>query len=436
MKQISKAVFGQKRAISAQKNTVVKAKSTRAAKGIQPAPKLALDPCCKEFPPMEHDDFNSLKESILRNGQLQPLLVWQGRVLDGRHRLKACADLGIQPHFEEVKCSYEEARSMAFAANINRRNLSVGQRALLAARLASRKPGQTKASRQIQPVLTQDDAAKLFAVSRDAVQRGCRLLAGGSKATVNAVHTGSMSLNEAVVAMDTHKTGLRAKTTDDERKALRVAAAVKERLGKEARHLRLVKQAATSAKNVALPTGSRYSIILADPPWSYGMAQDRAASRMIPHAHYPVMSVDAMLAELDVEGIAAKDAMLFMWCPAPLLPSGLELMAGWGFEFLTNWVWHKQGGTLNCGGGTATVNHELLLVGSRGSGVLIADKKARAPSVFTAPVTAHSAKPVVVHERLETLYPGVSRIELFSRSDRTGWTMFGNEASAASKKIA
>ena len=141
MKQISQAVFGQKRAVSAQKKTVVKAKSTRAAKGIQPEPKLALDPCCKEFPPMEHDDFNFLKESILRNGQLQLLLVWQGRVLDGRHLLKACADLGIQPYFEEVKCSYEEATSMAFAANVNRRNLSVGQRASLAARLACRKLG-------------------------------------------------------------------------------------------------------------------------------------------------------------------------------------------------------------------------------------------------------------------------------------------------------
>ena len=141
MKQIPQAVFGQKRAVSAQKNTVVKAKSTKAAKGIQPEPKLVLDPCCKEFLTMEHDDFNALKESILRNGQLQLLLVWQGRVFDGRHRLKACANLGIQPHFEEVKCSYEEATSMTLAANINRLNLSVGQRALPAARLACRKLG-------------------------------------------------------------------------------------------------------------------------------------------------------------------------------------------------------------------------------------------------------------------------------------------------------
>jgi N6-adenosine-specific RNA methylase IME4 len=50
----------------------------------------------------------------------------------------------------------------------------------------------------------------------------------------------------------------------------------------------------------------------------------------------------------------------------------------------------------------------------------------------------HSAKPAVVHERLEALYPEVSRIELFSRARRTGWTMFGNQASdvAVVRKVA
>lgn len=436
MKQISKAVSGQKRVVSAQKSTTVKATSTRPVKRDQSARKLVLDPCCKQFPPMEHDDFNSLKESIRRNGQLQPLLVWQRRVLDGRHRLKACAALGIQPHFEEVKCSYEEARSMAFARNINRRNLTVGQRALLAARLAFLKPGQTKASKELGSMLSQEDAAKLFAVSRDAVQRAGNLLKGAKKATLDAVHNGTMSLNEAVVVMKGSRSSLLTKTTPEERKALKVAAGVKERLGKEARHLRLVKQAALSAKNVALPTGSRYSIILADPPWDYDEAHDRAASRMIPHNHYPVMSVDALRAQLDVESIAAKDSMLFMWCPASLLPSGLELMQAWGFRFVSNWVWHKTGPRLHCGGGTAKMHHELLLVGTRGSGLTILDTMEREPSVFTAPVTKHSAKPLVVHERLEALYPDVSRIELFSRSNRTGWTMFGNEVPDENKKVA
>ena len=125
--------------------------------------------------------------------------------------------------------------------------------------------------------------------------------------------------------------------------------------------------------------------------------------------------------------------MLFMWCPASLLPDGLKVMAAWGFDYSTNWIWHKDGGKLNCGGGTATIHHELLLVGKRGAGLTIVNKKARESSVFSAPVTVHSAKPAVVHERLEALYPAVSRIELFSRNGRIGWSAWGNEAAVAAK---
>jgi len=71
-------------------------------------------------------------------------------------------------------------------------------------------------------------------------------------------------------------------------------------------------------------------------------------------------------------------------------------------------VWHKEG-QLNCGGGTAAIHHELLLVGKRGAGLTIADKKVRESSVFRGQVLAHSAKPVVVHERLEALYPDVTQ---------------------------
>ena len=437
MKDIPLAACGLNRVVSTHKNVV--SKDQRAALAVVSNKPTAweLDPVCEAFPPMTHDQFLGLKRSIERNGQREPIVVWNNRIVDGRHRLKACQELGIQPVVKRFTGDYQQAVSAAFAANVNRRQLGTGQLALLAAQLATRRPGQTKVAKQIEAVLSQPEAAALFGVSRDAVQKACRLVLGNNTALLDGVHTGSMTLNEAYVTANTGKTGLRVKTTDDERKALRVAAAVKERLGNESRNLRLVKQAATSAKNLALPTGVRHSVILADPPWDYGMADDRSASRIIPHAKYPVMTI-AAICEMGVDEIAADDAMLFMWCPASLLPDGLKVMAAWGFDYSTNWIWHKDGGKLNCGGGTATIHHELLLVGKRGAGLTIANKKARASSVFSAPVTVHSAKPAVVHERLETLYPDVSRIELFSRAQRRGWTMFGNQAGnvAAEKKVA
>ena len=386
-----------------------------------------IDPCADAFPTMQADDFESLKASILRNGLLDPLLLWNGRVMDGRHRLQACQALGITPHVVELTGSYEAAKSAAFASNINRRHLGIGQRALLAAQLASHKRGQTKSAKQAAPALTQEEAARLFAISRDAVQKACRLLTLAKTQVLNQVRDGTMSLHEANVTTNTGKSGLLARTTIEERKALRVAAAVKERLGIASRAQRLIKQAAVSEKNQALPTGAKYSVILADPPWNYGMPNDRAPSRVIPQEKYPTMTLDA-ICTMDVASLAADNAMLFLWCPASLLPDGLRVMQAWGFEYSSNWVWHKTGGRLTCGGGTATVHHEHLLVGKRGTGLTIDGKKVRRSSVLGAPVTQHSAKPAEVQERIEALYPKVNRIELFSRSARGGWTAWGNQS--------
>ncbi len=73
------------------------------------------------------------------------------------------------------------------------------------------------------------------------------------------------------------------------------------------------------------------------------------------------------------------------------------------------------------------------MVGKRGPGLVIAGKKLRHASVLGALVTQHSAKPVVAHERIEALYPNVSRVELFSRSARDGWTAWGNQSESDGK---
>lgn len=392
-------------------------------------PSWPLDVCAEAFPPMRVEEFEALKASIARNGLQEPLLIWQGRVIDGRHRLKACQALNITPAVKVLDGSYEEAKSVAFAANVNRRHLRTGQSALLAAQLATRRPGQTKTAKAIGPVLSQEEAAKLFAVGRDSVQKACRLLAHGDQELLTSVQNGTMRLHEAITMMETDKKGLLAKTSAEERTALRKAAVVKERLGQESRDKRLRMQAEVSKANLALPSGARYSVVLADPPWDYGMPNDRAPSRILPHEQYPTMTTDAVCA-MDVPSLAANDAMLFLWCPTSLLLDGLRVMASWGFEYRSNWVWQKTGSQLHCGGGTAMVHHEMLLVGKRGKGLSIADTALRKPSVLSAPVTKHSAKPDIFHEQIEVLYPHVSKIELFSRSARDGWTVWGNQAAA------
>ncbi|HET8893787.1 MAG TPA: MT-A70 family methyltransferase, partial [Gaiellaceae bacterium] len=57
--------------------------------------------------------------------------------------------------------------------------------------------------------------------------------------------------------------------------------------------------------------------------------------------------------------------------------------------------------------------------------------KLRLDSVIEAPRGAHSEKPAVVYERLEHLYPSLSKLELFARgTPRRGWTAWGNQLDA------
>jgi N6-adenosine-specific RNA methylase IME4 len=52
-------------------------------------------------------------------------------------------------------------------------------------------------------------------------------------------------------------------------------------------------------------------------------------------------------------------------------------------------------------------------------------------TVFTEKVKAHSQKPEISYEIMESLYPGVKRLEMYSRRSRSGWDAFGNEVDKA-----
>ena len=48
--------------------------------------------------------------------------------------------------------------------------------------------------------------------------------------------------------------------------------------------------------------------------------------------------------------------------------------------------------------------------------------------VFVAPRLKHSAKPDIVQDAFETMFPGGPYLEVFARRARPGWTCVGNQA--------
>jgi N6-adenosine-specific RNA methylase IME4 len=166
----------------------------------------------------------------------------------------------------------------------------------------------------------------------------------------------------------------------------------------------------------ALPAGT-FDVLLADPPWRYDFAE--TDNRKVEN-QYPTMEADEIAA---LEPPSAPNAVLYLWATAPKLREALQVIEGWGFNYVTNLVWVKDKIGM---GYWARGRHELLLVATKGQPGA-PDPGDRPDSVIEAPRTDHSAKPDIVYDLIETAMPDRSYLELFARSGREGWTSWGNE---------
>jgi hypothetical protein len=81
------------------------------------------------FPMMPEDELAELAEDIKANGLIHPIILdADGLVLDGRNRLRACEIAKVEPRFERL--DDRNPRDFITSVNLNRRNLSNGQKAM------------------------------------------------------------------------------------------------------------------------------------------------------------------------------------------------------------------------------------------------------------------------------------------------------------------
>jgi hypothetical protein len=94
-----------------------------------------IHPLAQKVPEMTGSEYRQLKESIQSTAQTSPILIHNGEIIDGRHRLKACLELGFEPWIKE----YDGDKSIAqFILSTNiRRNLTKLQRHQLFADFAT-----------------------------------------------------------------------------------------------------------------------------------------------------------------------------------------------------------------------------------------------------------------------------------------------------------
>ncbi|MCB5199039.1 DNA methyltransferase [Loktanella sp. TSTF-M6] len=183
---------------------------------------------------------------------------------------------------------------------------------------------------------------------------------------------------------------------------------------------------------------------MADPAWRFEVFSEKGEEKA-PQAHYQCMSLDDIKA-LPVSAIAADDCLLWLWAINPMLPQALEVMAAWGFTFKTAGTWVKRTVHGRDAFGTGYIfrsSNEPILIGTRGSpkttratrsvvstyddGFHIGADWPGGSITIEGLARAHSQKPENAFIAAENLMPQARRVELFSRTDRPGWSSWGDE---------
>ena len=419
---------------------------------LQPGhPVIAHHPFADLFPMLAEDRRASFRKS-LADSQNHPIVLHKGKVLDGRNRMRELDLLKKPVAYVVFAGTNKQALDFVAAENLERRDLTDKDRAMIAAQIAKFRLGDNQHTRAAPPIgggfeaenvvssgrlelgdtvqdetpqadMSHAEAAALMHVPLRSVERAAVIERTGIPELKEAVRSGPVSLAAGAE--------IAALPPDEQKK---IIAAADPKLVKEAvktlnkekndkrRAERVEKIKQIAAGSSELPTGRKFPVLYLDPPTKFAAGDsDRSTEN-----HYPTMTEEE-LAKLPVADLATADAVLFVWTTVPWLRKTLRLIEDWGFDYVSEFVWDK----ITIGTGFWNRNrHESLLIATRGK-MPAPDRSLLEDSLYPEKRTEHSAKPAFFRDMIGRYYPDLPKVELFSRVDGPlpeNWWAWGNEA--------
>jgi ParB-like chromosome segregation protein Spo0J len=157
---------------------------------------LQNHPLADMFPMLSDAEQNELAADIGKHGQLEPIVLYQEMILDGRNRNTACLMLGIEP--KTVEFTGDNPVAYVVSKNLKRRHLNESQRAMIATELEQYAHGGARNNQDANGHLeTRAELAASLDVSPRSVARAKKVKESGTPEDVQAVKDGKLSVSAA-----------------------------------------------------------------------------------------------------------------------------------------------------------------------------------------------------------------------------------------------
>jgi len=356
---------------------------------------------------MNNEEYLSLKKSIKENGLINPVVLYENKILDGRNRYNACQDVGIKPSYTTYKG--DDPVNFVVIQNKERRQLTTGQLAFVAveiekvyAKLARENqskgwgnhgitnnnpvlPILAKPNEEIEPIHATEKASEEIGVSTGYI-KDAKKIQVQSPELAEKIKAGEMTIPEA-----------------------------KREIKRQEVILNLESIEVQEAKEIE----GVYDVIVIDPPWPMQKIERDVAPEQVAF-EYPVMTINEIL-QLEIP--VANNSHVFLWTTQKYLPDAFELLDVWGLKYVCTFVWHKNGGFQPFG--LPQYNCEFVLYARFGTPSFIDFKNFF--TCFNANRTKHSEKPEEFYSTIRRVTAG-RRLDMFNRRMIEGFDTWGKEA--------
>lgn len=166
-----------------------------------------------------------------------------------------------------------------------------------------------------------------------------------------------------------------------------------------------------------------YDLVYADPPWRQSKGGIREArpnqDRDLEYKTISLKQIESILGEFEA-------SVLFLWTIDKFLFDAQSIGENLGYKLHARIIWDKLNGVAPAF--TIRYSHEYLLWMYKSPMLPIdTNQRGKYRTVMAEQATKHSKKPDCAYQFIESIYPELSKVELFARDYRNGWHSWGDE---------